>query len=183
MIERDAEVNGRRLHYRCAGSGPPTLLLHALGESSLSWARVLPALAARRTVIAPDLPGFADSEPATAPPDPAHLADATAAFLAAEQVGPATVVGNSLGGTVALQLALRHPERLSRVSAPTLIVWGADDMVLPPAHAHGAGECLGGGHVQIVPACGHLPQLERPERFVAALDPFLGDDGAGMRQP
>ena len=70
MIERDAMVDGRRVHYRRAGSGPPLVLLHALGESSYSWTRVLPALATGHTVIAPDLPGFGDSEPVATKPDP-----------------------------------------------------------------------------------------------------------------
>src|SRR3974377_946789 len=56
-----AEVNGVKLHYMIAGRGAPLILLHGYAETSLMWKPVIPLLANRFTVIAPDLPGIGDS--------------------------------------------------------------------------------------------------------------------------
>jgi pimeloyl-ACP methyl ester carboxylesterase len=55
-------VNGFRMHYVTAGSGSPLVLLHGWPQSWYEWRRVMPALAAHHTVIAPDLRGLGDSE-------------------------------------------------------------------------------------------------------------------------
>jgi pimeloyl-ACP methyl ester carboxylesterase len=56
---------------------------------------------------------------------------------------------------------------------PVLLVWGANDMVLPVAQAYAAIRQLRNGHLRVIPNCGHLPQVERPERFIEAVDQFL----------
>src|ERR1700746_3260006 len=58
---RDAEVQGKKLHYLTSGHGAPLLLLHGYAETSLMWRPLMPSLAERFTVIAPDLPGIGDS--------------------------------------------------------------------------------------------------------------------------
>jgi pimeloyl-ACP methyl ester carboxylesterase len=66
IASRTAEIEGATLHYLTAGSGTPLLLLHGYAETSRMWRPIIPALARRYTVIAPDLPGIGDSEiPAT----------------------------------------------------------------------------------------------------------------------
>src|SRR6266702_7545459 len=62
IVSRTAEINGVKLHYMTAGHGTPLLLLHGYAETSLMWKPIIPALAERFTVIAPDLPGIGDSD-------------------------------------------------------------------------------------------------------------------------
>ncbi len=107
--ERKIEVDGLPTRYLRAGEGPPLLLLHALGESALDWRWVLPDLARRHSVYAPDLPGFGDSFKLAADYSPAFFEGFVAAFLDALGVERAVVVGNSLGGLIALRLALSEP--------------------------------------------------------------------------
>jgi len=57
IVSRDAEVEGVKLHYMTAGHGPAVILLHGYAETSLMWKPIIPLLAERFTVIAPDLPG------------------------------------------------------------------------------------------------------------------------------
>jgi pimeloyl-ACP methyl ester carboxylesterase len=93
------------------GTGPPLVLLHGLGLSRRSWDPVLPALAERFDLIAVDLPGFGDSAPlpAHAEPTPAALAAAVAELLDDLGIGDPHLVGNSLGGWLALELAEIRP--------------------------------------------------------------------------
>jgi pimeloyl-ACP methyl ester carboxylesterase len=99
------------LAYARSGTGPPLVLLHGIGSSRRTWDPVVPALAARFTVIAVDLPGFGDSGPLPAhvEPTPAALAAATAGLLDELGVTNPHVAGNSLGGWVALELAATCP--------------------------------------------------------------------------
>jgi pimeloyl-ACP methyl ester carboxylesterase len=85
------------------GSGPPLVLLHPLGADRSVWAPIAERLAGDREVIAVDLPGFGDSPPLAVEPTPAALARAVADGLG---IGRFDVAGNSLGGWVALELAL-----------------------------------------------------------------------------
>src|ERR1700724_769241 len=61
VAARDVEVQGVKLHYLTSGHGAPLLLLHGYAETSLMWRPLMPSLAERFTVIAPDLPGIGDS--------------------------------------------------------------------------------------------------------------------------
>ena len=89
------------------GHGPALVLLHPLGADRHVWDSIVDALAARRTVIAIDLPGFGESPALTGPaPTPRALADAVAAVLARDGVQRPHVAGISLGGWVALELGL-----------------------------------------------------------------------------
>jgi pimeloyl-ACP methyl ester carboxylesterase len=105
-------VGGTLTRFR-DGRGDPLLLLHGLGLSWRSWKPVLPLLTSRHDVIAPDLPGFGDAPPLDGPPTVGALADAVEAELDAIGVGTTAVAGNSLGGSVGLELARRR--RASRV--------------------------------------------------------------------
>ena len=106
---------GPRLRYLAAGAGPPILLVHGLGGSSLNWTAVAPALAARHRLIVPDLPGHGGSEPIPALSSLEPLADALASLVEREQAAPVPVVGHSLGGLVALRLAVRRPELVAGI--------------------------------------------------------------------
>jgi pimeloyl-ACP methyl ester carboxylesterase len=99
------------LSFTRRGSGEPLVLLHALGASRGAWAPVLPALAARFDVLAVDLPGFGESPPLPDgdEPSPGALARAVADLLTELGISAPHVVGNSLGGWVALELAGIRP--------------------------------------------------------------------------
>src|SRR5580704_8860264 len=62
IVSRTAEIDGAKLHYLTAGHGTPLILLHGYAETSLMWKPIIPVLAERFTVIAPDLPGIGDSD-------------------------------------------------------------------------------------------------------------------------
>ncbi len=66
-------------------------------------------------------------------------------------------------------------DRLPRLQTPTLVVWGERDRVLPASQAHEAAARLPNGSLELIPDCGHLPQVEHPDRFAAVLGRFLGE--------
>ncbi|MBC7723261.1 MAG: alpha/beta fold hydrolase [Burkholderiaceae bacterium] len=107
-------VDGRDIRYDVEGTGEPVLLLHGIGRSLDDWNLVRDTLAERHTVYRVDLPGFGGSERLPARTDLAGLAAAVIAFLdAVEEVRRIRVVGNSLGGAVAMQIAATRPERVA----------------------------------------------------------------------
>jgi 4,5:9,10-diseco-3-hydroxy-5,9,17-trioxoandrosta-1(10),2-diene-4-oate hydrolase len=109
----DVEVDGLPISYLTAGEGPPLVLLHGAGDNALDWRWVMPDLAATHRVYAPDLPGSPDSARPTADYSPAFFERFIAAFVDALEIGPATFVGNSFGGLIALRLALSEPTRVA----------------------------------------------------------------------
>ena len=108
--ERFADVKGVRLRYFVAGAGEPLLLLHGLGGAASNWVELAPALARRRRVLAPDLPGHGGSSPLPAAPTTSAVADRVGLLAEREGMLPAQVVGHSAGALVGLRLALRRPK-------------------------------------------------------------------------
>ena len=64
-------------------------------------------------------------------------------------------------------------DRLASLKIPTLVVWEAGDRVFPESHAREAVVCLREGSLALIPDCGHMPHVECPDNFLAALDGFL----------
>jgi pimeloyl-ACP methyl ester carboxylesterase len=283
--DQEVDLGGSRIHYLTAGDGLPLVMLHGAGESALDWQWVMPALARRFRMIAPDLPGFGKSDRPRADYSPAFFGDFVAGLLDALHIPRAVVVGNSLGGLAALRFALAAQERvlalvlvdsvglgreiipgikwllpwlvspgsgewvaywamtslgkaqldwwrtqlqfarperapvewiaeqhrLSRrtdfvwnsldvlrafidlagqrdvlrdrlpdLMMPTLILWGEHDRVIPISHARDAVGRLRRGRLALIPDCGHQPQVERPDLFLEALNPFLDETMAGV---
>jgi pimeloyl-ACP methyl ester carboxylesterase len=272
---QNVEIDGLPIRYLAAGEGPPVVLLHGAGDNSLDWRWVLPALARKHRVYAPDLPGSPDSARPAADYSPAFFERFVAAFVDALGIGPATFVGNSLGALIALRSALSEPDRVSALilvdgaglgsavnplftsvnipllgeaampfwrtpvgayqrawgrtallfahppggvprewlaeqcrlarspgyleahlsvlraivsplgqrevlvdrlpslKVPTLVVWGERDRVFPHSQAREAVTHLPEGSLSLIPDCGHMPHVECPDRFLAALDEFL----------
>jgi pimeloyl-ACP methyl ester carboxylesterase len=111
-----------------AGSGPPVLALHGLGGTKGSFLPTVAALAGEFRVIAADLPGFGDSDkPLRAAYDPGYFASAVVDLLDALEIDGPHLIGNSLGGRVALEVGLRHPDRVARLVllAPSM-AWRRD---------------------------------------------------------
>jgi pimeloyl-ACP methyl ester carboxylesterase len=114
----DVSIRGVRVRFLEAGSGPPVILLHGFLASHATWDGVVAPLAARFRVIAPDLPGFGDSEK----PPPASYAYTAAAFaesivdlIAALDVNRAAIVGQRLGAAVALSMAVAYPDLVEKL--------------------------------------------------------------------
>lgn len=275
MIERrEVDAGGLLTEYLTAGSGDPMVLLHGLGESATSWRPVMSRLAGSHALYAPTLPGHGDSAKPLADYTPEFFEGWVEHFLGALKLPRATLVGASLGGLVALRLALSQPrpvsalvivdsaglgrainpfqsllsvpglgelavawgktplgawqrsflraavmfrnplrvppdwfaeqrrlaqvpgamdrliaanravvglrgqrvrlsKQLGKLAVPTLVVWGARDRVVPVRQARAAIEHVPEGELVVLPDCGHLPHLERPDRFAAALEEFM----------
>ena len=111
--ERLLETRGSRLRYLVAGEGDPLVLVHGLGGSAANWLALAPLLLPRRRLILPELPGHGGSSPLPAAPSLNPYADLLGLLLEHEGAAPAAVVGHSLGGAIALRLAIRRPEAVS----------------------------------------------------------------------
>ncbi len=112
---REIEIHGHRVCYRTAGSGPVIVLVHGMARSSETWRFVMPALAERFTVLAPDLLGHGKSAKPRGDYSLGALASSVRDLLVALGHERATVVGHSLGGGVAMQFAYQFPERCERL--------------------------------------------------------------------
>jgi pimeloyl-ACP methyl ester carboxylesterase len=112
---RFVSVDGVCTHYRVQGQGPALVLVHGLGMSHLSWSAVVAPLAEHFTVYTLDLPGFGYSDKPPGYASARREAVFLDRFLATLGIARATVVGHSMGGTVALWLAAEHPSRADRL--------------------------------------------------------------------
>jgi len=115
MERRTVTVHGHEISYRTGGEGPVVLLIHGMAGSSSSWVPVLPDLAPYMTYVAPDLPGHGHSDKWRGDYSLGAYAGFLRDLLAALGHDRATIVGQSLGGGVAMQLAYQHPERCERL--------------------------------------------------------------------
>jgi pimeloyl-ACP methyl ester carboxylesterase len=110
----DISVGGRRVRYRVSGAGPSVVMLHGIGRSLEDWSDQHELLQDRFRVYSVDLAGFGGSEPLTQPSTLPALASFVEGFLdAADVADPVHLVGNSLGGAVAMQVAVQAPHRVA----------------------------------------------------------------------
>lgn len=107
-------VNGLRLYFHSAGQGEPLLLLHGLGSSSRDWENQIPEFAKHYRVIAPDFRGFGGSARA-GDYSVEHFAADVWGLLARLGISRFHLLGYSMGGAVALQMALDRPERVRKL--------------------------------------------------------------------
>jgi pimeloyl-ACP methyl ester carboxylesterase len=115
IVSRDAEVEGVKLHYMTAGHGAPLILLHGYAETSRMWTPIIPLLAERFTVIAPDLPGIGDS---AIPADGLDMKTAAIRIHALARslgVQKAEVVGHDIGLMVAYAYAAQFPAEVEKL--------------------------------------------------------------------
>jgi pimeloyl-ACP methyl ester carboxylesterase len=235
-LPRTATVDGESVRWRVAGSGPPLVLLHGLSGSWRWWEPVLTRLAAGHEVHLVDLPRAARIARAHGGETVAWLAS----WLEAAGATRASIVGHSLGGLAAAQLAARHPERVDRlvlvapigmptgrrltghalplamalmrtrpafvpalardalrtgpssllrgaleatradlradlehVRAPTLLVWGARDALVPPTVGDTWQEGLPDARLVVLERAGHVPMWEAPDAFADTVLDFL----------
>jgi pimeloyl-ACP methyl ester carboxylesterase len=255
--EQTATVFGQSIHYYEAGQGPAVILLHGLGANAGMWVANIGPLSAHYHVIALDQIGFGHSDKPLIDYKIATFVDFLYGFMQTQKIAKATLVGNSLGGWIALDFALQHPEmvdklvlvdaaglsfesapptvnlnpasiddtkkvlgvvfynqamvtdlaaaavfarhlkdndgytirrildgftttnqledtKLASVHVPTLVVWGANDALLPLSMGERLHAGIGGSKLIAIKECGHVPELEKPEEFDRALRDFLG---------
>jgi pimeloyl-ACP methyl ester carboxylesterase len=105
-----AEVNGLRMYYEIYGTGRPLVVLHGAYMTIETMGEIVPSLAETRQVIAVELQGHGHTADIDRPLTYEHMADDVAALLRHLVIEEADVFGYSLGGGVALQVAIRYPE-------------------------------------------------------------------------
>ncbi|MCR2762516.1 epoxide hydrolase 1 [Microbacterium sp. zg.B48] len=133
ILERTVPVRGLNVHVREAGAGTPLLLLHGFPQSSREWVGTVPHLAPLGRVIAPDLRGSGRTDAPRGSYGPDALSEDAVALLDALGIDRAVVVGHDIGALTALSLAVRSPERVSR-----LVV-----LAVPPLYLRMTGSMLG----------------------------------------
>ena len=115
IVSRTAEIDGATLHYMTAGHGTPLILLHGYAETSLMWKPIIPVLAERFAVIAPDLPGIGDSD---IPADGLDMKNAAVRIHdLAKSLGvqKAEVVGHDIGLMVAYAYAAQFSTEVTKL--------------------------------------------------------------------
>ena len=115
IVSRTAEIDGAKLHYMTAGHGTPLILLHGYAESSLMWKPIIPVLAERFTVIAPDLPGIGDSDIPADGLDMKNSAVRIHDLAKSLGVQKAEVVGHDIGLMVAYAYAAQFPTEVVKL--------------------------------------------------------------------
>lgn len=276
LREQHIRLHGHEVAYVAAGSGPVLLLVHGITSSWRTWKKVIPRLAERHTVIAPDLLGHGTSAKPRGDYSLGSFASGLRDLLIVLGHPSATVVGHSLGGGIAMQLAYQFPERCERLvlvnsgglgrevslllrsatlpgaelvlpllfgqpvlrpvgaaigkalgalglrspgdlegiahgvaslsrpearraflhtarsimdaggqrvnatdrlylaeSMPSLIVWGERDPLIPADHGRAAHAAMPGSRLELLPAAGHFPFNDEPERFADLLADFV----------
>lgn len=115
FASRAADVDGVSIHYMTAGQGPAVVLLHGFAETSLMWKPVIPALARRFTVIAPDLPGIGESAIPKEGLDMKSAAVRMHALVRSLGFEKAEVVGHDIGLMVAYAYAAQFPAEITKL--------------------------------------------------------------------
>jgi haloalkane dehalogenase len=142
-------VAGRRMHYRRCGRGPALLMAHQSPRSSAEYAALMQAWGAHFTCIAPDTPGFGQSDPLPEEqPDIAAFGDALVGFMDALGLRRVAAYGFHSGGIILMNAVKRHPQRFSALAIGGYAIWTAEEMALfsdrylPPFQPSAYGEHL-----------------------------------------
>ena len=150
-----AEVDGVRIFYRRMGAGEPVVLLHGFPQTSFAWRKVMPLLAERHTVVAPDLRGCGASDRPDGGYEKRTVAAEIRGLVRQLELGPVTLVGHDVGMMVAYALACSFPDEVRR-------------LVLIEAALPGLGlETL--FDASKYPRMYHLPLFEAPNGLAEAL--------------
>jgi pimeloyl-ACP methyl ester carboxylesterase len=116
VASRDGKIDDVQLHYLTAGHGPAVILLHGFAETSRMWWPIIPLLAEKFTVIAPDLPGIGDSSIPTDKIDMITSANRIYALVHSLGIEKARVVGHDIGLMVAYAYATQFPAETEKLA-------------------------------------------------------------------
>jgi haloalkane dehalogenase len=131
MITRHfIDVGIRRVHYRKCGSGPALLMVHQSPRSSKEYESLMLAWGAHFTCIAPDSPGFGQSDPLPGQPDIDDFADANIALLDSLGLDRVAAYGFHSGGIILVTALKRHPQRFIRLAVGGYAIWTPEEMVI-----------------------------------------------------
>ena len=140
--------SGRKVHYRRCGQGPLLVMVHQSPRSSAEYERLMRDWGAHFTCIAPDSPGFGQSDPLPGKPEIGEFADALDEFLNALGVQTCAAYGFHSGGIILVATMQRHPQRFSALAVGGYAIWTPDEMrvfgesYLPPFQPTVYGEHL-----------------------------------------
>ncbi|MGJ3647719.1 alpha/beta fold hydrolase [Sphingomonas sp. GlSt437] len=125
----------RRVHYRRCGNGPALLMVHQSPRSSAEYEPLMRTWGTHFTCIAPDTPGFGQSDPL---PDPDasidDFADALAELIDALGIGPVAAYGFHSGGIILVTALKRHPDKFRALAVGGYAIWTAEEMALFGEH-------------------------------------------------
>src|SRR5215211_5881902 len=121
--QRRMRIDGREVNYVDAGEGPGLVFVHGLGASWQSWLENIPEFARDHRVVAMDLPGFGCSDMPAEDISIEYYANWTFRLLDDLGIERAAVVGNSMGGFTAAEMAIRRPERVQRLAVVSAAVF------------------------------------------------------------
>jgi pimeloyl-ACP methyl ester carboxylesterase len=145
------ELAGTELHYERAGAGEPLLLIQGMSANHKAWGRPFSSLLERDfEVISFDNRGMGLSRPATEAFSIAEMAADTAGLLDALEIESTHVLGISMGGMIAQELALAHPQKLRSLTIGCSYCGGEGSQLMDPADFQGLVEAMGSGDAQLV---------------------------------
>ncbi|HKP89566.1 MAG TPA: alpha/beta fold hydrolase [Thermoleophilaceae bacterium] len=168
----EIRIHGHRVTYRRAGWGPVVVLIHGITGSSATWEHVIEPLAERYTVVAPDLLGHGESAKPRGDYSLGAYASGIRDLLAAIGHDRATVVGHSLGGGVAMQMAYQFPERVERLVLVSSGGLGREVHLLLRAAALPGSEIV----LPLLASPGLIGRLDGVGSFLGRLGLRAGDD-------
>ena len=198
-----ATVNGIQIAYTDEGQGLPLLFLHDFPLSRRAWSKQVDEFKTRFRVIAPDLPGFGDSEAASGPISMNRIAEDLHALLEHLVTGPVILAGHAMGGLVALAFANAFPRFLrglvlvgmttgmkspeletlvATIRVPTLVIAGSEDPLVPPAETEALARLIPGAQLDFIPKAGHLVAFEQAAAFNEVVRNWLAWGSNGLRK-
>lgn len=161
-------------NYHDVGSGEPVLLFHGSGpgvSAWVNWRLVIDRLAPTHRLLAPDFAGFGFT---AVPPGTTYnrtlWLDQMVGFMDAIGLDKASIVGNSFGGSMALAMAIAHPERVAK-----LILMGSVGVPFPITTTLTMLDWIDDARAHVFGRCGHWTQIEKVDEFCRLVADFLAD--------